>query len=613
MNQTTTLNSSDRVRVHLWPGQLKLTVSVASRLKKTQATLRGSRNLVREDDESIDELAGEALLKNVPRQHTRATSLHNELTLKESTRIQSDASTKMMTEDLDKPLPPIPGVDLTASRNREARPALASKTTNMKVQTNGDAQVIKPKFSPPLPQTTISSVVNEVSRPATSQSVKTLPALQSTTTDPVDLNRKISYLMQQASVQEAESRRRAALLAEVSGKPSTLERGKKAFVKATRALKDRLSNGSSNEKMGAGSVTLVSSPSSTGEHQPFGTELHERNHKGRLDRRKAEGINLSNPKIRSLMGDGNVPRKPLPVYESMRSRVHQSPSLEDPFSDGNEARGIMAPQNFSKFEFNFDKHKQKRRTAGVEANDHSHRLAGQLEQHSAMSQQESRFSNMISGLAQHSDTTYFSSSPVSHSTPYERLAPRPPAATSKRLCGIPRSPSILEFSFEAHSDGEQSIAPSTVSKTITDGSQSIKRKSGVENLRSPTAPAAKKPRVSSRLSRDETANLAVGLSNLDTEDDNTPLSPKDKTAGKQLQPLKQASKGKGLAIFDVGKGKEKETRKEEPPPAKKQRPKGFVKRSSFSRPSSMIFGRESRAGNRKFAKMGDEMDVDELA
>ncbi|KAL9126254.1 MAG: hypothetical protein Q9217_004667 [Psora testacea] len=589
------------------------------RLAKAETTEQRPWSRLREDDESIDELAGETLLKDVPQHPQRVASLHNELTFNKYTRLKSGISTQGTAEGFDKPLPPTPSKSRKASRDHKTRSALTAKTTNSKVQKHGDVQAPRLKVSPPTLQSPASSAMNVDSRPATSQSVKTLPALHSATNDPADLNRKISHLMQQAAAQEVESERRAAILADISAKSSPLQRGKQAFVKATRALKSRLSNGSSTVKIRAEKVTparSASSPSSAGGGRPFGIELNDKHCKGKLDRRKAEGVNLSNPKIQSLMGDGNISRKPLPIYESMRSRVQQSHSLEDPFSDDNDAKRKLASRTSCGVDVDFDKHKHKGKAGKARVplttDKQGHGTARQLEQQPAAPQQEPRFSNMISGLAQHSDTTYLSSSPIAQSTPYDRLLPRPADANNKRLSALTRSPSILEFSFEGQSDDEHSVALSAASKTITDGSQSVKRKSGQENLRSPAAPANKKARLATRTSRDEDANLADGFNNLETKDGRIALLP-DENNAKRPPPPRLASKGKGLAIFDVGKGKAKDSRQDEPP-AKKQRSKGLVgNRSSFPRPSSLIFGRDSRTGNMNFAKLDDDMEVDELA
>ena len=439
--------------------------------------------------------------------------------------------------------------------------------------------------------------------------------VQLTATDHIELNQKISDLMQQATAQEDESKRREAILATELAKPSPRQRAKKAFVKATRALKDRLSGGSSTERSRGGKLPSASPHRLIDDTGPV-HHSPDRARSGTFSRRRAEGVNLNNPKIQSFMGDGNVPRKPLPVYESMKSRSQRSESLEDPFSDEQKPKSRhSAAQDYSGFDFDFDKRKHKikgsRADASLTAHDQFDGATGQPGQSSPIRGSRSRFTNLVSGLAQHPDTMVFSSSPEATSTPHRRLDPKSAATNKNHRSSLVKSPSILEFSFEGPSDDEESIAPSTVSKTITDGSQSVKRKNAKENLRSPSEPAAKRAKISSRLPRDDTLNLAATLGNLDTEDERAPLSPERRT--KRPSPRRPVYRRKGLGIFDVGKGKAVETKVEDRMTGE-QRRKGLVnKRSSFPRPSSMLFGRESRTGNRNFTKLdGDEMDVDEL-
>ena len=570
------------------------------------------RHRMGQDDESIDELAGEALLRDIPQHITRADSLHNELTAGGPHRPMSNQSSKTMSSDLDKPLPPIPSMKRTASRDDQARPALAAKTTNLRVRRDGNACITKPKISHPILQSTTSAAVKLESRPTTGQSAETSPMLHFTSTDYTDLNQKISDLVQQAAVQEDESKRREAILTSELAKPSPRQRAKKVFVKASRALRDRLSGGSSTERSRGGRLPSASPPKLI-----YDTEQVRKDPKkarsGTISRHMAEGDNLNGRKTRSFMGDGNVPRKPLPVYESMRSRSRNP--LEDPFSDDQHFKSRHSAQDFSGFDFDFDKHKHRAKGSRADrpltALDQIDGATGLPGQESPIKGSRSRFTNLISGLAQHSDTMFFSSSPEATSTPHRRLDPNSAAADKAYHSTVEKSPSILEFSFEGPSDEEKSIAPSTGSKTVTDASQSVKRKNAKENLRSPTEPAAKKAKTSSRLSCDNTIDLAANLGNLDTEDERAPLSPEKRR--KKHSPLRQANRKRGLGIFEVGKGKSVEAKVKEGLNGK-ERPKGLInKRSSFPRPGSMLFGRESRGGNRKFAKLDDdEMDVDEL-
>ena len=549
-------------------------------------------------DESIDELAGEALLKDVPQHITRADSLHTELTANALHRPTSNQSTKLKRGDLDKPLPPIPNRKSTAERYGRDRPALAPKTTNLKIRRDHQSQIIKSKISPPILRSTTSNTIKLGPRPSPGSPSTTLPKLELTSTDPLDLDQKIKYLMQQAVAQEAESERKEAILAIELAKPSPRQRAKQVFVKASHALRDRLGTGNSAERSRGDrlpSPSLASSTHLSNQVQNSPVKVRNRVPSPRMD----EGVNLSNPKIQSSMGEGNVPRKPLPVYESMRSRIKRSDSLEDPFHEIKHPSGSRSTKEVSGLPFDFEA--RKNTSKGSRANGQSDSVSGVPEASLLEREGRSSFTHFVSGLAQHSETMTFSSSPEATSTPQQRLDPNPTTTRMKTRNNPVKSPSILEVSFER---------PSDESKTATDGSQSIKRKSAQENLRSPAEPEPKKMKKSKKLPSDEAVDLAINLANLDTEDEWTPLSP-EKYA-KKRRPPRQLNRKKGLGIFDLGKskGKEPESRREEHLTGKQRPHISVSKRSSFSRPSSMLFG---RAGGKKFAKLDDdEMDVDEL-
>ena len=561
-------------------------------------------------DESIDELAGEALLKDVPQYITKADSLHTKLTANASHQPTSHYLTRSTSGELDKPLPPVPSSTRTADRHDRNRAALAPKTTNLKVRRAKNSQITKHEISPPVLQSTTSTAVKLDSRPPTGYSVTTLPKLQLTANDPMDLNQKINHLMQQAAAQEAESERKEALLAMELAKPSPRQRAKKVFVKASQALRDRLSTG--NSAIRSRSDRLPSASPARSAH--FSNQTRESPGKVRnrsLSRRMAEGLNLSNPKIQSFMGESSVPRKPLPVYESMRSRSQRQDSSENPFFDNKHISVSRSAQELSSLVVDLDL--RKNTSKGNRANDQTDIDTGLPKTSPPAQEGKSNFSQFVSGLGQHSDTMVFSSSPQATSTPRNRLDTHFAMAHKKHRNMSVKSPSILEVSFERSSDDDRSVAPSIVSKTVTDGSQSVKRKSAQDNLRSPLEREAKKAKKSRKLPSDEEVSLAINLNNLNTEDERTPLSPEKQPKERGL--LRQPNRKKGLGIFDLskGKGKEPESRREEHP-TRKQRPSvPMMKRSSFSRPSSMLFGRESRAGGKKFAKLDDdEMEADEL-
>lgn len=580
--------------------------------------MQRSRSRAQDDESSIDELAGNALLSTVPREPVRLPSLHSlaAMSTTDILRPKSSRSTKTVPDDLDKPLPPIPKDPFAEQRQHwQNRPPLAKKTTNMKAS-DPRKVATKPNISSPILQGPESSLAGpSASRPPTSHPTQDHFGTQTSTADAAKLSKKISNLMQKAAVQESQTKQNAAIYAAESAKLSPLEKGKKAFAKATRAIKERLSSSSSSNDKTFNTRRLgsVGRSSSGGWEPPPQYESQEELTRGRLDRRIAEGENLSNPKIRKLTGDGNIPRKPLPVYESMRSRSQHSGS-ENPFSDADDEDGHLSPGDYSGFVFDFSKrkHKDKAVRASMPVMEQVDSPSEQSDQHLTVPKSTSRFSNLISGLAQHSDTEYFSSSPVGYSTPRIRLEPQPPANGNKTTAGaLQRSPSILEFSFEGQSEDASSEAQSPKTRA-SGGSTSVKRKGATEDLRSQVAPATKKLKTDSMSSKDE-AGLAAGISQLATGDDRGLLLPEN-TDAVVTKPGRNASKRKGMNIFDLGKGKLPEGTGEDE--AKNPWTRAITsKRSSIARPSSVLFnrGRESRAGMQRLEQIdGDDMDIDEL-
>ena len=599
---------------------INLRSSGYARLERARSKMKRSRNRVQDDESSIDELAGNALLNTgllntVPHEPVRLPSLHSlaAMSTTDILRPKSSRSTKTVPDDLDKPLPPIPKDPFAEQRlHWQSRPALAKKTTNMKISDPGKA-VTKPKISSPiLQEPELSPTGPSPSRPATSNTTQTTFGAQTSTADAAQLSKKISNLMQQAAAQEVQTRQKAAIYAAESAKLSPLEKGKMAFAKATRAIKERLSSSSSSNDRPFDTRRLgsVGRSSSGGWEPPPQYQSQEELTRGRLDRRIAEGENLSNPKIRKLTGNGNIPRKPLPVYESMRSRSQHSAS-DNPFSDADDEEVHLSPEDYSGFDFDFSKrkHKGKAVRASMPVMEQVESPSEQSGQHLAVPKSTTRFSNMISGLAQHSYTECFSSSPVGFSTPRIRLEPQPPATGEKNTGGaLQRSPSILEFSFEGQSEDASSDAQSPKTRA-SEGSASVKRKGAAEDLRSQIAPATKKLKTDSISSKDE-GGLAAGISHLVTGDDRVLLS-HESTNAAIAKPSRNASKRKGMSIFDLGKGKLVEGIVEDE--AKKLWARATAsKRASGSRPTSVLFSR-GRAGMQRLEQTdGDDMDIDEL-
>ena len=582
--------------------------------------MQRSRSQAQDDECSIDELAGNELLNTVPHEPVRLPSLHSlaAMSTTDILRPKSSRSTKTVPDDLDKPLPPIPKDPFAEQRQHwQNRPPLAKKTTNMKASDPGKVAT-KPKISSPILQEPEPSLAGpSLSRPGTGHTTQSVFGTQTSTADAAKLSKKISNLMQQAAAQESQTKQKAAIYAAESAKLSPFEKGKNAFVKATRAIKERLSSSSSssssNDKpFNTRRLGSIGRSSSGGWEPPPQYESQEELTRGRLDRRIAEGENLSNPKIQKLTGDGNIPRKPLPVYESMRSRSQHSGS-DNPFSDADGEDGHLSPEDYSGFDFEFSKrkHKGKAVRASMPVMEQVDGPSEQSDQHLTVPKSTSRFSNMISGLAQHSDTEYFSSSPVGYSTPRIRLEPQPAANGNKVTVGaLQRSPSVLEFSFEGQSEAASS-EPQSPETRASEGSMSVKRKGATGDLRSQVAPASKKLKTNSISSKDE-AILAAEIGQLATGDDRDLLS-LESTNAVVAKPDRNASKRKGMSIFDLSKGKLPEGTGEDE--AKKPWIRAIAsKRSSVVRPSSVLFsrGRESRAGMRLEQVDGDDMDIDEL-
>ena len=591
--------------------------SAYARLERAKSKMQRSRNRV-QDDES-DELAGNAPLNTgSPQEPVRLPSLHSlaAMSTTDILRPKSSRSTKTVPDDLDKPLPPIPKDPFAEQRlHWQSRPALAKKTNNMKVSDPGKVATKAKISTPMLQEAELSPVSPSPTRATTSPTTQSMSGAQTSTADAAKLSKKISTLMQQAAVQESQTRRKAAVYTTESAKLSPLEKGKKAFVKATRAIKERLSSSSSSNERPFNTRRLgsIGRSSSGGWEPPPQYQSQEELTRGRLDRRIAEGENLSNPKIQKLTGDGNIPRKPLPVYESMRSRSQHSGS-DNPFSDSNDGTGHLSAGEYSDFDFDFSKrkHKGKAVRASMPVMEQINGPSELSDQHLAVPQSRSRFSNMISGLNQHPDTEYFSSSPVGYSTPRVRLEPQPPMKGNKAGAGgLQRSPSILEFSFEGQSEDASSEAQSPRTRA-SEGSASVKRKGAAEDLRSQVAPSTKKLKTDSISSKDE-GGLAADISHLATDDDGELLAPEN-THPAIAKPGRNASKRKGVSIFELGKGRFPEGTVDEE--VKKHWTRAIAsRRSSVSQSTSVLFsrGRDSRSGMQRLPDVdGDDMDIDEL-
>lgn len=279
--------------------------------------------------------------------------------------------------------------------------------------------------------------------------------------------------------------------------------GTGAFGRARQAISGRLSTTGSRKggsktsgdtSSGTGTVEVASPAAKSGTNQTQTT----------FSRRIAEGENLNNPKIRSLTGDGTVPRKPLPVYDSMktlpstRALKHRSYSLDDPFIDELTGNGRPSP-SLAAFDFDFNKPKSKRLSTQGSESTVTFQAVDPIEESrntlvEMLEKPQPRFTDTISGLAQHSNLLEFSSSPVGYSTPRSRFESGPSSSTAPAAKNL-KAPaaSILNFSFEEQSEEDAAdLKQDELRNSVTSLSLSLKRKTGKANLRDESSPITKK-------------------------------------------------------------------------------------------------------------------------
>ena len=572
---------------------------VPTRLERARTVMQRSRARQKSDDDSIDELASDSLLRNPARQPVRA-SFQSDTTTSGFVR---PSSGRTVEKDLDKPLPPIP-LNEQGYLQKKGKPALAAKTTNLKIPTKPEKPPLRPKISYPVLQdsedndnNTALRQVNRSHRPSISKAPET------TAEDAELLSKKISSLMQQASARESQETPKTRELPKADWvvKPSPLQKSRNAFSKATRAITGRFNSGRRPTTPNVRKPGPIESSPSSFKALEYTPEPRSRT--AAIERRIAEGNNLSNPKIQEITGSGSIPRKPLPVYDSMRSPRRSTESLEDPFSDGNQSEGMISPGVYAEFEVNFSRRKGK----GVQVGQDAPSIEGTPAKNSATTSIEVprplTFPDKISGLAEHPNPMIFSSPPIGISTPSIHLEPPAEHDTQKKAHGAPkRSPSILEFSFEESESDE--ISGERKVGDATDHSMSVKRKSAKNDLRSQLSPtASKRPRPSHDTSHDD-LSLEYDFRQLDTNDQGLLLDEHNTT--KRARPSTANGKQKdtsnhGSLTSAAGIGK---------------RPRARVaaaKRTLIPRPNSILFSRESRAHYRlRDTSDGSTMGMDEL-
>ena len=583
-------------------------------MDKAKAALKISRSQVRLNSDSSDELANSALLDEQNTQLMRPSTQGSTT----ETRLARSRSSGSATDTLDKPLPPFPsrGTTAVSAQNKQAKATLAPKTTNLKVPAKSGMQNSKLKVSDAIlyrgPQDELHAQPSKFGQG--NRSFDHIASPKTSTADAAELSKKISDLMQQNAAKDPKklSKRKDSVRTDTStsSRPSPLQRSKTAFIKATRAVTGRLTNNTKEQikTKRKGDVLLESNDDLPHLEAGFLPPIR----RGRLDRRIAEGENLSSPKILNMMGNGHaIPRKPLPVYESMKTPKTQSGQMEDPFSDGIDAERAMTPQHPVDLEIGLDidfsrrKNKRVSRDEGFPFRGLGHTTSAfNFEPSLSTAEAPSKFSNKISGLAQHPNGGIFSSSPVGFSTPRIRLEPRPDAKGKKRLTGVlVRTPSILDFSFEDYQSEEDEPATPAGGSQATDyeHSLSVKRKSAREDLRAQISP-------SDRNSDASAEDLLTTENNTSGTHDQQPFSMKHGNT-KLIRANREKRKAKGMSMFDTGiKGKV-------PTATVIPRSRSTTGNRSYpmSRPTSILFSRESRAHTRNLSSIeGDSIDIDEL-
>ena len=523
------------------------------------------------EEDSADELAGDPLLDNLAQQPMRS-SLQSD---KPDSLFSRTRSNTTLVDNRNKPLPPIPAIDTSGGLNHstDSRGPLTSKSTNRKItRKNADAPA-RPNISHPVLQISEENDHNTALRAVYGPSNQAgNRKAQTSISDAEILSRKISSLMQQAAAREAEqaSKSKDASVATVA-KASPLQRSKAALSKATQAIAGRLSNSRRSS---------ISQARQSGSHEQAPDSLIGFEY-------QAESKKSSEVMERGYVVGSNVPRKPLPVYESMRSLAPSPDSSQNPFSDNNPGNDHVSPVLRSDFDFNFNKRKGK----GEAPNGKQRQTRGSSLKNSESTnldlQSSPQIFGRISGLSQHPDTLVFSSPPLGSSTPSARLKPPTSPLASSRLNKATQSPSVLDFSFEESDDD----VPSTENCESFDRSLSVKRKSAQEDLRSQLSSSSKRARKSSSTSQGQ-MDLTSKLKEMDTKDSG-PLIEKDRNSMADRQATRDIRR-KGLGIFEAAKEIGSLDRARDK--TKRTRTRANTgQRLSIPTPNSILFSRESRA------------------
>ncbi|MCJ1400769.1 hypothetical protein MMC11_003977 [Xylographa trunciseda] len=377
------------------------------------------------------------------------------------------------------------------------------------------------------------------------------------TDDAEQLSNKLSSLMQSSEVEEHNLRTVQPLVKHGDAKQlfklPRLQKSREVFARAKRAISRGLSSSASSkedlrwDKTSHGRIALISPSPAKKVNEKYRIDDNDANLQ-RLNRRLAEGANLSNPKIKAMTGDGLVVRKPLPIHDSTKSSKHWSDSLDDPFSD--EQLSSRGTPSSDLVESDLNSARKIRRGQETSAPkpllSHSQLIVpiDNLSLHG--SPYVRQLSDQLSGLKQHPDVGFFSSSPVGFSTPRFRLEPEVDASGKKRLSVVPASvSSLLDLDLDGLSGDEISELPK-----LKCNKSDLKRKRTAADQDVESTPVAK-------LAKTEKMQLALNLAMLNRVG-GRPLIMRDQNQRLGRIPVPKST-GQGLHMFQVPKGKERST------------------------------------------------------
>ncbi|KAL8953199.1 MAG: hypothetical protein Q9222_000934 [Ikaeria aurantiellina] len=520
-----------------------------------------SRSVLSQDHDGsseIDELASTELLKPLGRRSNSVSTEYGSLRSSHAQNLQQPPA---------KPLPPLPLKPRSDSIDKDAsaKQVLGPKSTNLTLPSKKNKSVTKSKISSPV---LISSSIDPSPGAAATD--------QYFTTDQSRSQDNVARLVQQADIQQAQTKEKERILAAAnrSFKPSPLQRGKSVLLTAKHAIATCLS--SPKIKLGRAQIAF---------NRAIGGPEY-----GALSQQ------LETDKPTNTL---------LPVYESMRTRreTPEPQQEQNPFSDKMEV-----DEAWSDLDANFKRPNDKNGHDGGKLPASETSTSGPDysadEKVLLRTKSPSTFSNKVSGLRQHPNPEFFSSSPIGFSTPRVRLEPMSDANGKKRLSTVlVRDPST---------QNELDQSDDEANRCVNHGHDLLygllrKRKSIVDNPGSPTSKRAK-----TDSSHSEGNGVFTQDSNLLGASERP--SSQDVEQGQAAVSLgDERIRDKGFGIVDLGIGKEAGASSYGFAESSSFRPSSRRHSSSLSRPTSVLFSRETRARMPLLENHNeDRMDVDEL-